>query len=121
MKRRVLVVEDDRTIAELERDYLDAEGFEVEIEKSGTKGYERCHRERFDLVILDVMLPGMDGFEICRRLRQEIDIPILLVTARDEDIDNSPGRRVVAQYPIIRTKGDQEFVGSPILTEKECG
>ncbi|ERK29260.1 response regulator transcription factor [Clostridium intestinale] len=85
--KRVLIIEDDISIAELERDYLEINGFSVDIESSGNKGFYKVQHEDYDLVILDVMLPTMDGFEICKRIRIEKDIPILMVSAKKEDID----------------------------------
>ncbi|WP_326512700.1 response regulator transcription factor [Clostridium intestinale] len=85
--KRVLIIEDDISIAELERDYLEINGFSVDIESSGDKGFYEVQHEDYDLVILDVMLPTMDGFEICKRIRIEKDIPILMVSAKKEDID----------------------------------
>lgn len=85
--KRVLIIEDDISIAELERDYLEINGFSVDIESSGDKGFYKVQHEDYDLVILDVMLPTMDGFEICKRIRIEKDIPILMVSAKKEDID----------------------------------
>jgi DNA-binding response OmpR family regulator len=85
--KRVLIIEDDISIAELERDYLEINGFSVDIESSGDKGFYKVKHEDYDLVILDVMLPTMDGFEICKRIRIEKDIPILMVSAKKEDID----------------------------------
>jgi DNA-binding response OmpR family regulator len=88
---KVLIVEDDSSIAQLEADYLYIEGFETEIATDGPTGLDRGLHGEFDLVILDVMLPGMDGFEVCRRLRESVDVPILMVTARVEDIDKIRG------------------------------
>ncbi|MGN0034129.1 MAG: response regulator transcription factor [Coriobacteriales bacterium] len=88
---KVLVIEDDAAIAELEADYLRVEGFEVEIAADGTTGLDRGLHGGFDLVLLDLMLPGIDGFEVCRRLRAKVDVPILMVTARHEDIDKIRG------------------------------
>lgn len=88
---RILIVEDDKAIAEIERDYLEIDQFEVEIASSGTVGLQMAMQERFDLILLDIMLPGMDGFSICRQLRKKLDIPILMVTARQEDIDKIRG------------------------------
>lgn len=85
--KRVLIIEDDISIAELERDYLEINGFSVDIESSGDKGFYKVQHEDYALVILDVMLPTMDGFEICKRIRIEKDIPILMVSAKKEDID----------------------------------
>ena len=67
---KILIVEDEESIAELEKDYLELSGFEVEIENNGTDGLERALKEEYDLLILDLMLPGTDGFEICRRVRE---------------------------------------------------
>lgn len=70
MMSRILIIEDEISIAELEKDYLELSGFEVEIEENGARGLERSLEEDFDLMILDLMLPDMDGFEICRRFRE---------------------------------------------------
>lgn len=88
---KVLIIEDDPAIAEIERDYLMAEGLDVEIASDGVSGLKRGLAGAFDLILLDLMLPGMDGFTVCRRLREHVDIPILMVTARQEDIDKIRG------------------------------
>lgn len=88
---KILIVEDDTAIAEIERDYLEIDGFAVEIAPDGITGLERGLNGGFDLILLDLMLPGMDGFAVCRRLREQLDIPILMVTARQEDIDKIRG------------------------------
>lgn len=88
---RILIIEDDSAIAAIERDYLEIEGFEVEIASDGLSGLERGLSGGFSLILLDLMLPGMDGFSVCRKLREELDIPILMVTARREDIDKIRG------------------------------
>lgn len=88
---RILIVEDDKAIAEIERDYLEIDQFEVEIASSGTVGLQMARQEWFDLILLDIMLPEMDGFSLCRELRKVLDIPILMVTARQEDIDKIRG------------------------------
>lgn len=88
---KILIIEDDTAIAAIERDYLEIDGFEVEIAANGTAGLERGLNGGFDLVLLDLMLPGLDGFTVCRRLREKLDIPILMVTARQEDIDKIRG------------------------------
>lgn len=79
---RILIIEDEQSIAELERDYLEISGYEVDIENSGDKGLQLALSTEYDLIILDLMLPKMDGFEICRRVRSEKDIPILMVSAK---------------------------------------
>ena len=88
---KILLIEDDAAIAAIERDYLEIEGFEVEIVADGRLGLERGLEGNFDLILLDLMLPGMDGFAVCRKLREKINIPILMVTARQEDIDKIRG------------------------------
>jgi len=88
---KVLIVEDDAAIAALERDYLHTEGLEAEVAVDGPSGLDRGLNGGFDLVLLDVMLPGIDGFEVCRRLRAASDVPIIMVTARREDIDKIRG------------------------------
>lgn len=87
----ILIIEDDTAIAEIERDYLEIDGFAVEIASDGPTGLERGLHGGFDLILLDLMLPGLDGFSVCRRLRDTLDIPILMVTARQEDIDKIRG------------------------------
>ena len=84
---KILIVEDEESIAELEKDYLELSGFEVETARDGNAGLEKAMSEKFDLLILDLMLPGVDGFEICKKVREEKNIPILMVSAKKDDID----------------------------------
>ncbi|MDR0848318.1 MAG: response regulator transcription factor [Propionibacteriaceae bacterium] len=88
---RILIVEDDTAIAEIERDFLEIEGYEIAIAPDGSTGLERALSGEFDLVLLDLMLPGMNGYDICRKIRGEIDVPILMVTAKTEDADKIRG------------------------------
>lgn len=88
---KILIIEDDAAIAAIERDYLQIDHFAVEIAPDGVTGLNRGLNGEFDLILLDLMLPGMDGFSVCRRLREKLDIPILMVTARQEDIDKIRG------------------------------
>lgn len=88
---KILIVEDDSDIAELERDYLKLGGFDVTIAEDGTQGLKLALNEEFDCIILDVMLPEIDGVEICRRIRDKIDVPIIMVTAKTTDIDKIRG------------------------------
>lgn len=90
-KQRILIVEDDASIAELEKDYLELSGFLVDMEKDGEKGLQRALSTDYDLLILDLMLPGRDGFSVTQELRAKKDIPILLVSARKDDIDKIRG------------------------------
>lgn len=87
MRRTILIVEDEPSIAELQRDYLEMNGYQTEIAVNGEQGLELSLTGKFELIVLDVMLPKLNGFEVCKRIRDELDIPILMVTARREDID----------------------------------
>ena len=91
MTKRILIVEDDDDIASIEKDYLEVSGYEVHVEEDGAKGLSEALTGIYDLFLLDVMLPNMDGFEICRKLRDKTDKPIMLVTAKREDIDKIRG------------------------------
>ena len=84
---RLLIIEDELSIAELEKDYLEIGGYEVEVETMGDVGLKRALTEEFNLVILDLMLPNLDGFEICKRIREVKNIPIIMVSAKRDDID----------------------------------
>ena len=88
---KILIVEDEEAIADLEKDYLELSGFEVEIEHDGSRGLERALNEEFDLYVLDLMLPGVDGFEICKRIREVKNTLILMVSAKKDDIDKIRG------------------------------
>ena len=89
--KQILIVEDDADIAAIERDYLELGGFAVTIMPDGTTGLDAALHHPFDLILLDVMLPGVDGFTICKKVRAVKDIPILMVTARGEDVDKIRG------------------------------
>jgi DNA-binding response OmpR family regulator len=89
--KRILIIEDEQVIVEVEKDYLEASGFVVEIATSGDIGLKKAVEEEYDLIILDLMLPKTDGFEICKQVRQVKNIPILMVSARKEDIDKIRG------------------------------
>ena len=89
--KHILIIEDDTSIAELERDYLEANEITSEIVPNGELGLQKALHQDYDLILLDVMLPGMDGFSICRTVREQKNIPILLVSARREDIDKIRG------------------------------
>ncbi len=88
---RILIIEDDKSIAELERDYLELNGFEVTICEDGTKGLEEALGGGYDMILLDLMLPGSDGFDICRKVREKQNTPIIIVSAKHEDIDKIRG------------------------------
>ena len=107
---RILIVEDEVAIADLEKDYLELSGFEVEIENDGTKGLERALHEEFDLFILDLMLPGVDGFEICKKIRETKNIPILMVSAKKDDIDKIRGLGLGADDYVTKPFSPSELV-----------
>ena len=88
---KILIVEDEAAIADLEKDYLELSGFEVEVANDGKTGLEKALSVDYDLVILDLMLPGVDGFEICRQVRAEKNTPIIMVSAKKDDIDKIRG------------------------------
>ncbi len=107
---KILIVEDEVTIAELEKDYLELSGFDVEIENTGDKGLARAMQEDFNLFILDLMLPNVDGFEICRQIRERKDMPILLVSAKKDDIDKIRGLGLGADDYITKPFSPSELV-----------
>lgn len=91
MKRSVLIIEDDQSIANLQKDYLEINYFNVTVEQNGIAGRDLALNEDFDLIILDIMLPGLDGFEICKAIRKLKKIPIIMISAKKEDIDKIRG------------------------------
>ena len=107
---KILIVEDDRLIAELERDYLEAAGFEAQIMTEGSGVLEELRKEEYGALILDVMLPGKSGFDICREARKEWNIPILMVTAKKEDIDKIRGLGLGADDYMIKPFSPAELV-----------
>lgn len=107
---RVLIIEDDELIAELERDYLEASGFEVVLELNGTKGFEEVMSGGYDALILDLMLPGKSGFDICREVRQVLDLPVIMVTAKKEDVDKIRGLGLGADDYMVKPFSPAELV-----------
>lgn len=107
---KILIVEDEEAIADLEKDYLELSGFEVEIENDGDKGLERSLTEDFDMYILDLMLPGTDGFEICKKIREVKNTPILMVSAKKDDIDKIRGLGLGADDYITKPFSPSELV-----------
>lgn len=100
----ILIVEDDARLATLTREYLEGNGFQISIEGDGSRAVERIFREEPDLIILDVMLPGEDGLSICRKVKMEKDIPILMLTARTDDMDQVVGLEM----------GADDYVAKPV-------
>ena len=107
---KILIVEDEVAIAELEKDYLELSGFEVEVENSGDVGLVRSLKEEFDLIILDLMLPGVDGFEICRKIRETKNTPIIIVSAKKDDIDKIRGLGMGADDYMTKPFSPSEMV-----------
>lgn len=109
-KRKVLIVEDDQAIAELERDFLEVNGYEVTLRADGRQALEEALERDYDLIILDVMLPGMDGFDLLRRIRETKFIPVLMVSARKEDIDKIRGLGLGADDYVTKPFSPTELV-----------
>ena len=107
---KILIVEDEVAIADLEKDYLELSGFEVEVENDGTNGLARALAEDFDLFILDLMLPGIDGFELCKQIRGKKNTPILMVSAKKDDIDKIRGLGLGADDYVTKPFSPSELV-----------
>ena len=107
---RILIIEDELAIAELEKDYLELSQFEVVIETRGDSGLELAMKENFDLIILDLMLPNVDGFEICRQIREEKNTPIIMVSAKKDDIDKIRGLGLGADDYMTKPFSPSELV-----------
>ncbi|MCI8280921.1 MAG: response regulator transcription factor [Lachnospiraceae bacterium] len=107
---KVLIIEDEVAIADLEKDYLELSGFNVEIENTGTVGLTRALTEEFDMFILDLMLPGIDGFDICKQIREAKNTPILMVSAKKDDIDKIRGLGLGADDYITKPFSPSELV-----------
>ena len=107
---RILIIEDEEAIADLEKDYLELSGFEVKICNTGDEGLQTALREEFDLIVLDLMLPGLDGFEVCKKIREEKNIPIIMVSAKKEDIDKIRGLGMGADDYMTKPFSPSELV-----------
>ena len=107
---RILIIEDEEAIADLEKDYLELSGFEVKICNTGDEGLQTALREEFDLIVLDLMLPGLDGFEVCKKIREEKNIPIIIVSAKKEDIDKIRGLGMGADDYMTKPFSPSELV-----------
>lgn len=108
--KKILLIEDEVSIAELQRDYLEINDFEIDVQYSGDKGLEKALNEHFDLVILDIMLPKVNGFEVCKQIRAAKDIPIILVSAKKEEIDKIRGLGLGADDYITKPFSPGELV-----------
>ena len=110
MSKRILIVEDEESIADLEKDYLELSGFEVEVANDGEIGLKKGLEGEFDLIILDLMLPGVDGFEICRQIRSQKNTPIIMVSAKKDDIDKIRGLGLGADDYMTKPFSPSELV-----------
>jgi len=107
---KVLIIEDELAIAELEKDYLELSDFEVDIENSGDSGLIKALKNDYDIIVLDLMLPGIDGFEVCKKIREEKQIPILMVSAKKDDIDKIRGLGLGADDYMTKPFSPSELV-----------
>ena len=107
---KILIIEDDVAIAEIQRDFLEISGYEVTLRTDGIKGMEEALTGQYNLILLDLMLPGMDGYEVCKRIRDKINVPILMVTARIEDVDKVRGLGLGADDYISKPFSPTELV-----------
>ncbi|MGV8146249.1 MAG: response regulator transcription factor [Alkaliphilus sp.] len=108
--KKILIIEDEKSIAELQRDYLEINGFEVEIANDGKVGLDLAINKEYDLIILDLMLPGIDGFTICKEIRKHKDVSIMMVSAKAEDIDKIRGLGIGADDYMTKPFSPQELV-----------
>lgn len=108
--KKILIVEDDPLISDLERDYLEASEYEVEVASDGIQGMRLCREKEYDLILLDVMLPGVSGFEICREIRKEKQVAIIMVTAKKTDVDKIRGLGLGADDYIVKPFSPGELV-----------
>ena len=107
---KILIIEDDADIAEIEKDYLALSGYSVDIESDGNGGLYAALNGKYDLILLDLMLPGMDGFEVCKKIREEKNIPILMVSAKKDDIDKIRGLGLGADDYMTKPFSPSELV-----------
>jgi two-component system response regulator ResD len=110
MKGAILIVEDEQAIADLLRDYLRREGFDVVWARSGEQALDELGRHPVRLVVLDIGLPGIDGFEVCRRLRGRTGVPILILSAREDEVDRVAGLEAGADDYVVKPFSPRELV-----------
>ncbi len=100
--KKILIIEDDSAIAELERDYLTINNYQVDVVMDGKEGLEKALSKEYDLFIVDIMLPGMNGFDICRKIREQKETPLLLVSAKKDEIDKIRGAWIGIGHKLIK-------------------
>lgn len=110
MSSKILIIEDEEAIAELEKDYLELSDFEVTIKNNGEDGLKEALENNYNLIVLDLMLPGMDGFEVCKEIREKKNIPIIMVSAKKEDIDKIRGLGLGADDYMTKPFSPSELV-----------
>jgi DNA-binding response OmpR family regulator len=110
MASRILVVDDERNIVQLTRLYLSKEGFEVETAYDGNQALEKAHSHHPDLIVLDIMMPEMDGLSVCRELRKTSNVPIIILTARTDDVDKVVGLEIGADDYVTKPFNPRELV-----------
>ena len=108
--KKILIVEDDELISDLEKDYLEVSNYQVDIAEDGEKGMKLAKERQYDLLLLDVMLPKINGYEICREIRKDSDVPIIMVTAKREDVDKIKGLGLGADDYIVKPFSPSELV-----------
>ncbi|WP_287154488.1 response regulator transcription factor [Candidatus Solincola tengchongensis] len=108
--KRILIIEDERPLAEAVAFNLEREGFRVDVALDGESGWEKCLEGGYDLVILDLMLPGVDGMEICRRLRRDSDVPVIMLTAKDSEVDKVLGLEMGADDYVTKPFNMRELL-----------
>lgn len=109
---KIQIIEDDELIAELERDYLEANGYETDLAFDGITGEQKAKTEKYDAILLDVVLPGKTGFDVCRELRKNLRLPIIMVTAKKEDIDKIRGLGLGADDYLVKPFSPAELITS---------
>ena len=107
---KILIIEDESDIADLEKDYLEMSDYEVDVRSTGREGLEAAKTKAYDLIVLDLMLPEMDGFEVCKEIRKEINIPIIMVSAKKDDIDKIRGLGLGADDYMTKPFSPSELV-----------
>ena len=107
---KILIIEDELAIAELEKDYLELSDFQVDVETDGEIGAKKALEEDYDMLILDLMLPGVDGFDICRKVREKKEMPIIMVSSKNDDIDKIRGLGLGAYDYITKPFSPSELV-----------
>ena len=114
MNRKILIIEDDESILQLERDYLEANGFTVEAAQNGSLGLTLALGNKYDLILLDIMLPKTSGLEICKKIREISNVPIILVSAKREDIDKIKGLGLGADDYVVKPFSPSELTARVI-------